>query len=260
MKIAIAQLNPIIGDLVGNSQKILEVAQQAVKLEANLLLTPELSLCGYPPRDLLLRPGFIETMSQQLQLLAQQLPKQLTVLVGIVTNNPQANYQGQKPLFNSVALLNNGQIKQIFHKRLLPTYDVFDEDRYFEPGNESNFFHLELDRQQTIKIGVTICEDLWNEETFWGKRHYEVNPIADLAQLNVDLVINLSASPYTVSKQKLREAMLSHVVNNYHIPLIYVNQVGGNDDLIFDGNSVALNRRGEIVFRGQGFTHRIKYY
>jgi NAD+ synthase (glutamine-hydrolysing) len=254
MKIAIAQLNPTIGDLIGNSEKILEVAQKATQAGANLLLTPELSLCGYPPKDLLLKPGFIETMFQQLQNLAQQLPKQITVLVGIAVNNTQANEQGKKPLFNSVALLNNGEIQQIFYKRLLPTYDVFDEARYFEPGNESNFFTLQLENQKSLKIGVTICEDLWNDETFWGKRNYQINPIADLALLNLDLIINLSASPYTVGKQKIRESMLTHTSQKYHIPLIYVNQIGGNDDLIFDGNSVACNRKGEIVFRCQGFT------
>ena len=253
MKIAIAQLNPTIGDLSGNAQQILEIAQKAVKEGVRLLLTPELSLCGYPPRDLLLSPGFVDSISQHLEKLAQQLPHQIAVLVGVVEVNTDAFYQGKKPLFNSIALLDGGKIQQIFHKRLLPTYDVFDEDRYFEPGQHSNSFTIESELQSHIRVGVTICEDLWNDEEFWGKRSYEVNPIEDLAQMGVDIIVNLSASPYSVGKQKLREAMLHHAATRYHKPILYANQVGGNDDLIFDGSSVAFNSAGEIVSRVQAF-------
>ncbi|MDD1419133.1 NAD+ synthase [Dolichospermum sp. ST_sed1] len=248
MKIAIAQINPTIGDLPGNAQKILEMCQQAVLTGVRLLLTPELSICGYPPRDLLLNPTFVEAMDKTLQKLAEDLPTNLAVLVGTVVINSQAHITGGKNLFNSIALLENGKIQQIFHKRLLPTYDVFDEKRYFEPGIETNYFTLD-----DVKIGVTICEDLWNDEEFWGKRSYAVNPIADLANLDVDLIVNLSASPYTVSKQHLREAMLKHSAVNFQQPIIYTNQVGGNDDLIFDGRSFALNKQGEIVCRAKGF-------
>jgi NAD+ synthase (glutamine-hydrolysing) len=247
MKIALAQLNPTIGDLPGNAQRILAAAEQSAQQGARLMLTPELSLCGYPPRDLLMNPSFVQAMAATLQTLATQLPKGLAVLVGTVEVNPRSA-QGGKPLFNSAALLCDGRIQQIFPKRLLPTYDVFDEDRYFEPGHQAN--HFELDG---IHIGVTICEDLWNDEGFWGKRNYVDNPIADLVQANVDVTVNLSASPYTVGKQRLREAMLHHSAVHYQQPVIYINQVGGNDDLIFDGNSVALNRQGEIVCRAQGF-------
>lgn len=251
MKIAIAQLNPTIGDLTGNAQKILTTAQQATKAGAKLMLTPELSLCGYPPRDLLINPSFVDSMASQLQSLAQQLPKDLAVLVGTIDININAEQTGGKALFNSMALLMGGKIKQIFHKRLLPTYDVFDEHRYFEPGEKSNYFTLNI--PQTLKIGVTICEDLWNDEDFWGKRTYYVNPIADLAALNVDLIVNLSGSPYTVGKQNLREKMLKHSAKHYQKPIIYNNQVGGNDDLLFDGSSFALSSQGEIVFRGAAF-------
>src|SRR6476646_1231655 len=178
MKIAIAQINPIIGDLSGNAKKILEMAQQAVEQCARLLLTPELSLCGYPPRDLLLNPSFLEAMTVTLHQLAQDLPANLAVLVGTVDANHQAYTTGGKPLFNSIAFLENGKVKKYFHKRLLPTYDVFDEQRYFEAGQQPNHFVLD-----NLKIGVTICEDLWNDEEFWGKRTYIVNPIADLASL-----------------------------------------------------------------------------
>jgi len=248
MKIAIAQINPIIGDLLGNTQKILEMSQQAASENVRLLLTPELSICGYPPRDLLLNPSFVESIDKTLQKLAEDLPANLAVLVGTVVKNSQAHISGGKNLFNSMALLENGKIQQFFHKRLLPTYDVFDEKRYFEPGLQANSFKLD-----NLHIGVTICEDLWNDEEFWGKRSYAVNPIADLANLGVDLIVNLSASPYTVGKQHLREAMLKHSAVNFQQPIIYTNQVGGNDDLIFDGRSFALNKQGEIVCRAKGF-------
>lgn len=248
MKIAIAQINPTIGDLLLNAQKILEAAQRAVSSGARLLLTPELSLCGYPPRDLLLNPSFVEAMGITLQNLAEDLPPNLAVLVGTVEPNLNASISGGKTLFNSMALLENGKVKQIFHKRLLPTYDVFDERRYFEPGLQANYFTLD-----NIDIGVTICEDLWNDEEFWGKRSYAVNPIADLAILGVDLIVNLSASPYTVGKQQFRETMLRHSAIRFQQPMIYANQVGGNDDLIFDGRSFALNRQGEVMCRARGF-------
>ncbi|MEH2457879.1 NAD+ synthase [Nostoc sp.] len=248
MKIAIAQINPTIGDLLLNAQKILEASQQAASSGARLLVTPELSLCGYPPRDLLLNPSFVEAMGMTLQNLARDLPPNLAVLVGTVEQNLKASISGGKTLFNSIALLENGKVKQLFHKRLLPTYDVFDERRYFEPGLQANYFTLD-----NIHIGVTICEDLWNDEEFWGKRSYAVNPIADLAILGVDLIVNLSASPYTVGKHQFRETILRHSAVRFQQPIIYANQVGGNDDLIFDGRSFALNRQGEIMCRARGF-------
>lgn len=248
MKIAIAQLNPTIGDLAGNAAQICAAAETAVAQGARLMLTPELSLCGYPPRDLLLSPAFIEAMRAALPELARQLPPQLAVLVGVVAINPQAAEKGQKPLFNSIALLEQGSVQRLFSKRLLPTYDVFDEDRYFEARHRPNIFRL-----GGRNIGVTVCEDLWNDEQFWGHRNYQDNPIADLAKLGVDLVVNLSASPYTVGKQQLREAMLTHAAKRFGLPIVYANQVGGNDDLLFDGASVAVNRRGELVCRAAAF-------
>jgi NAD+ synthetase len=248
VKIAIAQLNPTVGNIAGNCQGILKTAEEAARQGVKLLLTPELSICGYPPRDLLLNPSFVEHLAISLQQLAEKLPKELAVLVGTVSINPDAHLLGEKGLYNSTALLYKGKEKKLFHKRLLPTYDVFDENRYFASGKESNFFTLD-----SLKIGVTICEDLWNDEKFWGKRSYEVNPISDLASFDIDLIVNLSASPYSVGKQKLREAMLRHEANRYHLPMIYANQVGGNDDLIFDGNSFAINSRGELIARAKSF-------
>ena len=248
MKIAIAQLNPTIGDLPKNAQNILDAARRAAAQGARLLLTPELSLCGYPPRDLLLNPSFVQSMDVALRLLARDLPPGLAVLVGTVEENLKVHVTGGKALFNSIALLEKGHVQRFFHKRLLPTYDVFDENRYFEPGLQANYFTLD-----NINIGVTVCEDLWNDEEFWGKRSYSTNPIADLAILGVDVTVNLSASPYTFGKQRFRETMLKHGAVRFHQPIIYANQIGGNDDLIFDGSSFALNRQGEIVCRLRAF-------
>jgi NAD+ synthase (glutamine-hydrolysing) len=260
MKIAITQLNPIIGDLENNAQNIYKSAKIAVEKNARLLLTPELSLCGYPPKDLLLNSSFTQNLWKELQQLAEKLPPQLAVLIGTITENSQSNIKGEKPLFNSIALLENGEIKHIFYKRLLPTYDVFDEARYFEPGKQKNWFQLSSNdgESEPVKIGVTVCEDLWNDEEFWGKRNYENNPIQDLVKDGVDLVVNLSASPYSIGKQKVREAMLKHSTERYNIPIIYTNQVGGNDDLIFDGNSFAIDKKGNVVLRFQGFQTAIK--
>ena len=252
MKFAIAQLDLTIGDLASNAQQILAAAHTASAEGARLLLTPELSLCGYPPRDLLLRPGFIQQMQTAVEQLAKDLPDGLAALVGLAQANVDAGKKGQKPLYNSMALLENGTIKTVFHKRLLPTYDVFDEDRYFESGTEPNHFYLKADNR-SLHIGVTICEDLWNEDAFWGQRAYEVNPTAEVVATGVDLVVNLSASPFTVGKQALREKMISHAARQHQCPIVYVNQVGGNDDLIFDGCSVATDRHGVLVSRSHSF-------
>ncbi len=244
MKITIAQLNPTIGDLRSNAQTILTIAIEAANNGANLLLTPELSLCGYPPRDLLLKPEFIDAMRSELEQLAADFPENLSGLIGFAERNQNAEEKGEKPLYNSIALIQNNQIKQIFHKHLLPNYDVFDEVRYFQSGELPNHFKL-----NGIHIGVTICEDLWNDEEFWGKRAYGMNPIADLVALNVDFTVNLSASPYTIGKQQIRERMLTHMAIRFDQPIIYVNQVGANDDLIFDGGSFVVNRDGILCDR-----------
>ena len=248
MKIAIAQINPTIGDLAGNAAQILQAALQAQKQHIDLLLTPELSLCGYPPKDLLLNTSFIDDIAATIEQLSRDLPLNMAVLVGCVQPNNQSHQSGGKPLFNSAALLHQGKVEQVFHKRLLPNYDVFDEHRYFEPGLQINSFSF-----SSLTIGVSICEDFWNDEDFWGKRSYANNPIADLANLNVDLIVNLSASPYSAAKPHLREAMLRHAAIRYQKPIIYANQVGANDDLIFDGCSVGFNRQGEVIARAKSF-------
>lgn len=254
MKIAIAQLNPTIGDIKGNAREIKKVVNEAKKLEANLVLTPELSLCGYPPKDLLFKKSFIEAMTRELTILAQEIPDNISVLIGTVVFNDLAEIEGKKSLFNSVALLENGKVIKIFNKRLLPTYDVFEEERYFSTGKENN--HCVING---VKIGVTICEDLWNEEEFWGKKQYQINPLAELVKLGVDLVVNLSASPYYIGKQNLREKMLKHLVNQYKTPIIYVNQIGGNDELIFDGNSFVMGSECQILARAKSNEEDVIY-
>ncbi|MFN8968234.1 MAG: NAD+ synthase [Pseudanabaena sp.] len=250
----IAQLNPVIGDLLGNCDRILTAVQKLAKQGVQLVLTPELSICGYPPRDLLMNHQFVRDMETAIAELASKLPPDIAVLVGTVSVNPQANQSGGKPLFNSAALLQDGRVQQVFHKRLLPTYDVFDEDRYFAVGNGSNVFTLNLKGGASLNIGVTICEDIWNDEKFWGKRNYADDPVAELATNHeLDLLLNLSASPYAVGKQKLRESMLSHSAIMHNLPLLYANQVGANDDLIFDGRSMAFNSQGKIITRGKSF-------
>jgi NAD+ synthase (glutamine-hydrolysing) len=248
MKITLAQINPTVGDLTGNAERILAAAIVAKNEGSELLLTPELSICGYPPRDLLLFPDFVDRTNAAVAELAKQLPKDITVLVGTIAKNNLALTIGEKPLHNSIAVLKDGEIWETFHKRLLPTYDVFDENRYFQPGDSANVLEL-----NGWKIGVTICEDLWNDEEFWGKRSYLVNPVAELAALGVDAIVNLSASPYTIAKQNTREKMASHTASRYNKPILYVNQIGANDDLIFDGGSFACNKKGEIVARASQF-------
>ncbi|MDX1978383.1 MAG: NAD+ synthase [Pseudanabaenaceae cyanobacterium bins.68] len=247
MKIAIAQLNPTVGDLKRNHDQILAWCEQ---LEAvDLVITPELYLCGYPPRDLLLNPAFVQEMEHCLQSLAANLPQHLHLLVGMAELNPQAVIAGEKPLFNSAVLLQQGQIIQRFHKRLLPTYDVFDEARYFQPGIVKNWTEIRDRTHRTWRLGVTICEDIWNQAEFWQKKQYSQDPLADLAAQNLDLVVNLSASPYAMDKPQLRRPMLSHCATSLNLPLVYANQVGANDDLIFDGNSCVINRDGAIALQ-----------
>ncbi|OIP75558.1 MAG: NAD+ synthase [Oscillatoriales cyanobacterium CG2_30_44_21] len=250
----VAQLNPVIGDLVGNCDRLLTAIQEFAAKGVSLVITPELSICGYPPRDLLMSQQFVDDMETAIAILASKIPSDIAVIVGTVCPNPDAAKVGGKPLFNSAALLQDGKIKQVFHKRLLPSYDVFDEDRYFAVGHGSQIFTLNFKNGDALQIGVTICEDIWNDQKFWDKRNYAEDPVAELTQNHaLDLLINLSASPYAVKKQKLREDMLSHSAIVHNLPLIYANQVGANDDLIFDGRSMAFNRDGKMIACGKSF-------
>lgn len=245
MKLALLQLNPIVGDLNGNAAQIVAAVQKAQAGGADLAITSELLLLGYPPRDLLLAPGFIEQTTLALQDLAGAVAPLLPVVVGSVYRNPSPE---GRPLFNSAAWLEGGSIRHWIYKSLLPTYDVFEEDRYFEPAKGKQLISF-----QGKNLGFSICEDIWNDQDFWHHRRYSLDPVADMAGAGADVIINLSASPYSLGKQKLRIQMLGSMARKHRIPIVYVNQVGGNDDLIFDGSSLALNPQGEVFAQGSAF-------
>ncbi|MEN9207733.1 MAG: NAD+ synthase [Gloeomargarita sp. GMQP_bins_120] len=253
LRLGLAQLHPTVGDLLGNSAKILQAAKQCALQSVSLLITPELSLCGYPPQDLVLDPLFVENCQTALHNLALKLPPKIGVLVGTILPNPDWWQKGEKPLFNGAALLLDGRVRYTFHKQLLPDYDVFDEHRYFQPGQQLNIL-----RWQGLRLGITICEDLWNDEQFWSGRRYPDNPIARLMERGVDVVINMSASPYWQGKGALREALLAHHARKYHVPLVYVNQVGATDQLIFDGRNVIVDAQGQVIHRGRAFQPEVQ--
>ena len=245
LRIALLQINPTAGDLSGNSSLIVRGVRAAQSQGADLVVTPELALMGYLPRDLLMSRGFVQRSCHMLNGIAEELRDAPAVLVGVATPNPS---EMGRPLFNSAVLLNRGLAGPTFHKTLLPTYDVFDEDRYFEPGTGPQI--LEWNGR---RLGISICEDVWNDRDFWQRRRYHQDPIEALAQAGVEAILNLSASPFTAGKQPMREEMLGHMARRHGIPLAYVNQVGGNDDLIFDGRSCAFDATGRMFARAKGF-------
>ena len=245
MKLALLQINPTVGDLAGNARLIAEAARRAGALGAELAVTPELALVGYLPRDLLLGQAFVEASWRQLDALARELEGAPPVLVGLPEPNPS---EEGRPLFNTAALVHGGRVGQRFRKALLPTYDVFDEDRYFEPFHGPQV--LELGGR---RIGVSICEDIWNDRDFWRRRRYHHDPVEELVRAGADLIVNLSASPFTAGKQARREEMLSAMARKHQVPIAYVNQFGGNDDLVFDGRSAVFNRQGAPLARGHSF-------
>jgi NAD+ synthase/NAD+ synthase (glutamine-hydrolysing) len=245
LRVALLQINPTAGDLQGNSDLIVRAARAAGKQGAELAVTPELALMGYLPRDLLMSRGFVERSCQTLRKIAAELREGPAVLVGVATPNPAGM---GRPLFNSAVLLSGGEAGPVFHKTLLPTYDVFDEDRYFEPGSGPQVLEWKGKR-----LGISICEDVWNDRDFWQRRRYHEDPVEALVREGVDAILNLSASPFTAGKQEMRERMLGHMARRHGVPLAYVNQTGGNDDLIFDGRSCAVDAKGKLVARAKGF-------
>ncbi|MBN2062682.1 MAG: NAD+ synthase [Deltaproteobacteria bacterium] len=244
MIIAISQINPIIGDFVYNSSLIIEECEKAKRDGCTLIVFPELCLTGYPPKDLLEKDDFIKDNLDSLYHIAAK-EKDINILCGYVDYN-----QGRwgKRLVNSVALLREGRIIRKGGKKLLPSYDVFDETRYFEPAADSLLFELEGRR-----IGVTICEDIWNVGDFEGIPRYRHDPVSELDSRGIDLLINVSASPYSVKKPSLRMEILKNISMQYSLPCIYCNQVGGNDDLIFDGSSMVVNHKGEVILKAREF-------
>jgi NAD+ synthase (glutamine-hydrolysing) len=245
VKIALLQINPTVGDLQGNSRLIIEAVEEAGRLGAHLSVTPELALVGYLPRDLLLSGDFVRHSWDAVTALARELARLPPVLVGLPEPNPS---EEGRPLYNTAVLLRNGRVEQHFRKALLPTYDVFDEDRYFEPFRGPQILDL-----CGRRLGISICEDVWNDRDFWKRRRYHHDPIEELMHAGARVIVNLSASPFSVGKYRLREQMLGSLARRHRVPVVYVNQFGGNDDLVFDGRSCAFSADGAPIARGRPF-------
>ena len=244
LKIGLLQLNSTIGDFAANRRKLLAGYEMACARGAEFVLAPELFLCGYPPRDLLLRADFVDTNLAVLTETAKSIGS-IPLCVGYVAQNSE---RPGRALRNSAAVLLNGKIVWETSKCLLPTYDVFDEDRYFEPAKNITPFEF-----KGCKLGITICEDIWNDQDFWPERLYRRDPIKELIAQGAQAIINISASPWHDGKERVRLEMLRRVARDEGVPLAYVNLVGANDELIFDGHSVVLNQRGEPLALGKGF-------
>ena len=246
MKIALAQINPTIGDFDGNAQKILEFTRRAEQGGADLVLFPELAVCGYPPADLLEKPSFVARAGQVVeQLAACTAHSRTAILCGYVT---PAHHGTGKHVMNSAALLRNGHIEFVQSKMLLPFYDVFDEQRYFAPAPKQRLFPL-----AGKQVALTICEDAWNDKSFWENRLYTIDPVEELMRAGGSIILNISASPYWRDKRQTRRDMLAAIARHHAKPVLMVNQVGGNDSLIFDGSSIALGRNGEVIAQAASF-------
>lgn len=246
MKIALAQINPTVGDFTGNVQRIVAASSRAAALGARLTVFPELAICGYPPADFLEKPSFLARCSRAVDELAaatSDLPT--AVLAGVALPAPP---ETGKPAYNAAVLLDGGRLLLQQYKRLLPFYDVFDEQRYFAPSRAQHV--VELDG---VRLAITICEDAWNDKNFWERRLYAVDPMEELMREHPALHINLSSSPFWHSKRRVRREMLAAIARRDGIPVLMANQVGGNDSLIFDGSSLALNGRGELIAQAASF-------
>ena len=248
MKIGLLQINSTIGAFAANREKLLAAYADAVARGAEIAIAPELFLCGYPPRDLLLREDFVAANLAALAETAAGIGE-IPLCVGYVEKNSE---RPGRALKNAAAVLQNGKIIWTTTKSLLPTYDVFDEDRYFEPAKkvEPFVFHGR-------KIGITICEDIWNDEDFWPERLYRRDPVKELVAQGAEIILNLSASPWHDGKEATRLEMLRRVARDEKIPLAQVNATGANDELIFDGHSVALDAHGDVLALGKGFAEEV---
>src|ERR1700722_1211918 len=250
MKLALAQFNPTVGDFDGNSARILEMASEAKSRGADLAVFTELCLCGYPPQDLVERPAFLQRNRKEILKLAKKIS--MPSVVGYVG---KAQDDTGKPGANSAALIADGKVVFEQRKMLLPTYDVFDEWRYLQPAHSQ--FVFPFSGQQ---LGVTICEDCWNDKHFWPQRLYDRDPVAELVGQGSSILLNVSASPYTIDKRYLRIDMLRALAKEHNVPVVYVNQVGGNDSLIFDGASVAITPDGRIAAQAHSFAEDMVYF
>jgi NAD+ synthase (glutamine-hydrolysing) len=244
VKIALAQINTTIGDFTGNAEKIVNFALRAKAAGAELAMFPELSICGYPPRDLVENPAFVAKNQQAAECIAERT-RGIAVICGLVT---PAHAETGKSVMNSAALLADGGIQLIQSKMLLPTYDVFDESRNFAPAQKQEMFAIGGKR-----IGLTVCEDAWNDKSFWNRRLYVVDPVEDLMRSGAEVLLNISASPFYLRKQELRRKMLAAIATKYKVPVVMVNQVGGNDSLVFDGSSMAITPDGQVKAQAKCF-------
>jgi NAD+ synthase/NAD+ synthase (glutamine-hydrolysing) len=244
VRVALGQINTVVGDFSGNSAKIIEYAQRARSGGVDLILFPELSVCGYPPRDLVERPWFVERNWEAAETIARET-RGIAVICGLVT---PANTSTGKSVLNSAALLRDARIAFVQSKRLLPSYDVFDEMRNFAPAE-----HQQLVALDGSEVALTICEDAWNDKHFWDRRLYGVDPVEDLIGAGGKILLNISASPFYLRKRELRRDMLAAIAKNYRVPVAMVNQIGGNDSLVFDGSSLVLGPDGEVIAQAKSF-------
>ena len=246
MKIALAQINPTIGDFTGNVEKILDFSRRAAEGGADLVLFPELAVCGYPPADFLDKPSFVKRSEEAIAEIAQataDLP--IASIVGYVT---PAQAGTGKRVMNSAALIRNGEVAFVQSKMLLPFYDVFDDQRYFAPAEKQHLCHLSGKR-----VALTICEDTWNDKNFWQKRLHSVDPVEELMREGGEIILNIAASPYWRGKRKTRREMLAAIARHHCAPVVMVNQVGGNDSLLFDGSSLVIAADGTIIAQAKSF-------
>lgn len=246
MKIALAQINPTIGDFSGNVEKILNFTRNAAEGGADLVLFPELAVCGYPPADFLDKPSFVARSEEAISEIAQATAElNIASVVGYVT---PAHPSTGKRVMNSAALIRDGEVAFVQSKMLLPFYDVFDDQRYFAPAERQHLCHFRGKR-----VALTICEDTWNDKNFWQKRVHTVDPVEELMREGGDIILNIAASPYWRGKRRTRRDMLTAIARHHCAPVVMVNQVGGNDGLIFDGSSLAIAADGSVIAQGKSF-------
>jgi len=251
VKIALGQINPTVGDFCGNAAKIIDFAVRARTAGAGLILFPELSVCGYPPRDLVERPAFVARNRESVEKIAAATAG-IAVICGLVT---PAEADTGKSVMNSAALLRDGRVDFVQSKMLLPTYDVFDEVRNFAPARSQ-----ELLRFCGKQIALTICEDAWNDKRYWNRRLYGVDPVEELVRRGGDFVLNISASPFWQGKRELRRDMLAALAKNHRVPVAMVNQVGGNDSVVYDGSSLVIAPDGQVIAQGKSFEEDLIYF
>ncbi len=255
MRVGLLQLNPKVGDLAGNAARVEAAYERAAALGAELCVTPELALTGYPPRDMLLYTGFAQAARAEAEGLAARLHKKYPHGPALLLGCPELNATGQgKALFNAALWCEAGTIRASVRKSLLPTYDVFDEARYFQPSPPDSSNIVEY---RGVKLGITICEDLWNDKDYWPHRLYPVDPVEAASAAGAQALINLSASPFSLRKQALRQDMLSAIAKKRGLPLAYCNQAGGNDELVFDGRSALYGADGSLLAKAEGFAEDV---